>query len=252
MLFHAGLVHHKVAVFELRPGQVFIKRPHLALQYLLPSIHHCLLFLVPFLGQLLHLTLDALLLALLIGNLLFNDAALCMFHLLQVIGDAFLFFVLCLMGDKFSLVDGGVNESGPGSGKPVLGAGAFLGHGRIGPGESVLYVFHLAVDIAFPCMLHFAIILIFFPFCHLLFHCTYLFDHMLFFLMLFLVLIEVGLELVGLVLPEFLYFVQIFNQLFVFLVFLELLKLFLQFLLEAVAFKLILDKTVELNKGKRY
>ena len=65
--------------------------------------------------------------------------------------------------------------------------------------------------------------------------------------MLFLVLIEPGLELVGLVLPEFLYFVQIFNQLFVLLVFLELIKLFLQFLLEAIAFKLILDKTVELN-----
>jgi hypothetical protein len=65
--------------------------------------------------------------------------------------------------------------------------------------------------------------------------------------MLFLVLIEPGLELVGLVLPEFLYFVQIFNQLFVLLVFIELIKLFLQFLLEAIAFKLILDKTVELN-----
>ena len=65
--------------------------------------------------------------------------------------------------------------------------------------------------------------------------------------MFFLVLIEPGLELVGLVLPEFLYFVQIFNQLFVLLVFIELIKLFLQFLLEAIAFKLILDKTVELN-----
>lgn len=96
-------------------------------------------------------------------------------------------------------------------------------------------------------MLHFAIMFQFFSFCHLLFHRTHLFDHILFFLLLFLVLIEPGLELFGLLLSELLYFVQIINQLFALLVFLEFLKLFLQCLLHTVAFKLILDKTVELN-----
>ncbi len=154
------------------------------------------------------------------------------------------------MSDRFSLVDGRVNISGPGGGKSFLGAGAFLGHGRIGPGDSVLNVFHLAVHKALSNMLHSAIMFLFFSFCHLLFHRIHLFDHMLFLLLLFLVLIESGLELFGLLLSEFLYFVQIVNQLFALLIFCVFLKLFLQFFLQAIAFKLILDKTVELNNAK--
>jgi hypothetical protein len=154
------------------------------------------------------------------------------------------------MSDRFSLVDGRVNISGPGGGKSFLGAGAFLGHGRIGPGDSVLNVFHLAVHKPLSNMLHFAIMFLFFSFCHLLFHRIHLFNHMLFLLLLFLVLIKPGLELFGLLLSEFLYFVQIVNQLFALLIFCVFIKLFLQFFLQAIAFKLILDKTVELNNAK--
>jgi hypothetical protein len=73
---------------------------------------------------------------------------------------------------------------------------------------------------------------------------------MLFLLLLFLVLIEPSLEFFGLLLSEFLYFVQIVNQLFALLIFFVFLKLFLQFFLQAIAFKLILDKTVELNDAE--